>query len=57
MIESYYLTGIPTTVKNPQANLVERVYQMLNNIIRLYDIENRILDPKEPFIDILCAYA
>ena len=29
MIESYHLTGIPTTVKNPQASLVERVHQTL----------------------------
>ena len=57
MIESYHLTGIPTTVKNPQANLVERVHQTLNSMIRLHDIENRILDAKEPFIDILCACA
>ena len=26
MIKSYHLKGILTTVKNPQANLVERVY-------------------------------
>ena len=26
-------------------------------MIHLYNIENRILNNKEPFIDILCAYA
>ena len=57
MIESYYLIGIPTKVKNPHANLVECVNQALNSMTHLHNIENRILDNKEPFIDILCACA
>ena len=36
---------------------MERVHQTLNSMMRLHDIENRILDPKEPFIDILCTCA
>ena len=57
MIESFHLKGVPTAVKNPQANLVERAHQTLNSMIRLHDTENRILDPKELLIDILCACA
>ena len=43
-------------IKNLEANLVECAYQALNSIICLNDIENRILDPKELFIDILCVF-
>ena len=32
-------------------------HQTLNSIICLYNIENRILDAKEPFINILYTYA
>ena len=55
----YHLIGIPIIIKNLNANLVECAYQTLNSIICLHDIENRILDNKEPFIDILfaCAWA
>ena len=47
------MKGIPTTAKNPQAKLVEHVYKILDKIIYLHDIENKILDPKDPFMDIL----
>jgi len=53
MLASYNIKGIPTTIKNPQANLVERVHQTLGNMIRLNDLENKKLDPKDPFTDIL----
>ena len=29
-----------TTIKNPQANFVERVHQTLGNMIRTYELEN-----------------
>ena len=57
MIKFYHLAGIPATVKNLQVNLVECAHQKLNSMIRLYDIENRILGNKEPLINILCACA
>ena len=47
------MKGIPTTAKNPQAKLVEHIYKILDKIIYLHDIENKILDPKDPFMDIL----
>lgn len=57
MLDSYEVKGVPTSVKNPQANLVERVNQTLGNMIRLKDIENQRLDPNDPFTDILCSCA
>ena len=57
MLDSYEVKGVPTSVKNPQANLVERVNQTLGNMIRLKDIENQRLDPNDPFADILCSCA
>ena len=56
-LQSYHIQSVPNTVKNPQANLVERVHQTLGNMIRLKDIENVILDPKDPFTDIICSCA
>lgn len=38
MLESYDVKATPTTVKNPQANLVERVHQTLGNMIRAKDL-------------------
>ena len=55
MLDSYNIKGVPIMVKNPQANLVERVHQTLGNMIRLHDTENKILDPNDPFTDILCT--
>ena len=55
MLNSHNIEGIVTSVKNPQANLVKRVYQTLGNIIHLHDTKNKILDPMDPFTDILCA--
>ena len=57
MLDSYGVKGIATTVKNPQANLVERVHQTLGNMLRTQDIQNVILDKQDPFTDILCKYA
>jgi len=56
MLESYGVEGIATTVKNPQANLVERVYQILGNILRTQDLQNVVLDKNDPFTDVLCKY-
>ena len=48
ILESYSIEPKPTTVKNPQANLVERVHQTLGSMLRSQDIHNVILDSLDP---------
>ena len=59
MLESYGIRKVPTTVKNPQANFVERVHQTLGNMIRTYGFEGIYLDNDDPWSGILaeCAWA
>jgi len=48
----------PITVRNPQANaIVERIHQVIGNIIRIFDLENNYLDDDNPFKGVLAAAA
>jgi hypothetical protein len=48
----------PITVRNPQANaIVERVHQVIGNIIRTFELENNYLDDNDPWKGILSATA
>ena len=54
LCREYGLKQRPTTVKNPQANgIVERVHQVINNMIRCFELETLDLDPVDPFGDII----
>jgi transposase InsO family protein len=56
--EDYGIKGKPITVRNPQANaIVERVHQVIGNIIRTFELENNYLDEKDPWKAILSATA
>ena len=59
LLRSYGVQHLPTTIKNPQANFVERVHQTLGNMIRTYDLENFEFDYDDPWSQILsnCAWA
>ena len=59
MLESYGVKPDPTTVKNPQANYVERVHQTLGNMIRTHEVDKMDFDYKDPWSQILsnCAWA
>ena len=59
LLSSYGITPKPTTVKNPQANLVERVHQTLGNMLRTYELEKYHFNPDDPWTEILssCAWA
>ena len=59
LLRSYKIRPNPTTVKNPQANLIERVHQTLGNMLRTYELENYDFDRDDPWTDILasCAWA
>ena len=55
---NYGIKRKPITVRNPQANaIVERVHQVLGNMVRTFDLENNYLDEDNPFKGILSAAA
>ena len=49
MLNSYGLTNIPTTVKNPQANYVEWVHQNLGNMFQTKELEQHEFDYNDPW--------
>jgi hypothetical protein len=54
----YGIKGKPITVRNPQANaIVERIHQVIGNIIRTFELENNYLDEEKPGKGILSATA
>jgi hypothetical protein len=57
-IENFDVKPKCTTVENPQANApVERVYQVIQNMIRTNDLSNRIFDYMDPWGEILSSIA
>jgi hypothetical protein len=59
MLESYNIKPTPTTVKNPQANFVERVHQTLGNMLRTQELEQHEFSQDDPWADVLakCSWA
>jgi hypothetical protein len=56
--EDYGVKARPITVRNPQANaIVERIHQVIGNIIRTFELENNYLDETDPWKGILSATA
>ena len=56
--QDYGVKGKPITVRNPQANaIVERVHQVIGNIIRTFELEDNYLDEEDPWKGILSATA
>jgi len=54
----YGIKTKPITVRNPQANaIVERIHQVIANIIRTFELETNYLDEEDPWKGILCATA
>ena len=53
MIQSFGVEPAPTTVKNPQANFVERIHLTLGNMLRTMMLEEITLDPEDPWSGIL----
>ena len=48
--EDYGITRKPITVRNPQANaIVERVHQVIGNIIRTFELQDNYLDEEDPW--------
>ena len=52
----YQIKAKPTSVKNPQANLVlERIHQVLANVLRTFELEERDINKEDPWTGILNA--
>jgi hypothetical protein len=58
LINDYGIKNKPITVRNPQANaIVERVHQVIGNIIRTFELQDNYLDETNPWKRILSATA
>lgn len=54
----YGIKRKPITVRNPQANaIVERIHQVIGNIIRTFELQDNYLDEDDPWKGILSATA
>jgi hypothetical protein len=57
LLRLYGVQHVPTTIKNPQACLVERVHQTLGNMIRYIRIKKIESDYNGPWSQILSNYS
>ena len=58
LINDYDIKIKPITVRNPQANaIVERIHQVIANMIRTFELETNYLDEDDPWKGILSATA
>ena len=58
IMKDYGIKAKPITVRNPQANaILERIHQVIGNIIRTFELEKNYLDEKDPWKGILSATA
>ena len=56
--KDYGIKGKPITARNPQANtIVKRVHQVIGNMARTFELENRYLDEDDPWKGLLAATA
>ena len=58
MLDDYGIHKKPITTRNPQANaIVERVHQVIGNIVRTFELQDNYLDEDDPWKGILSATA
>ena len=58
MLDDYGVKKKPITTRNPQANaIVERVHQVIGNIVRTFELQDNYLDEDDPWKGILSATA
>ena len=56
MLDDYGVKKKPITTRNPQANaIVERVHQVIGNIVRTFELQENYLDEDDPWAGILAA--
>jgi hypothetical protein len=56
-LESYGIKHVPTTIKNPVANMVERVHQTLGYLLRVYELKEYEFPHGDPWSNILASAA
>jgi hypothetical protein len=58
LLKSYGIKKRPITTKNPQANaIIERVHQVLGNMLRTFELEHKEFDEIDPWKGFLSAVA
>ena len=58
LLKDFEIKPVPTSIKNPQSNAsVERVHQVLGNMLRTKDLKNEIFDYVNPWGHILSSIA
>ena len=58
LINDHGIKRKPITVRNPQTNaIVERIHQVIANMIRTFELETNYLDEDDPWKGILSATA
>jgi transposase InsO family protein len=56
MCDNLGITCRPTTSYNPQGNsIIERIYQVMGNMLRAFELEERELDPDDTWNEFLQA--
>ena len=56
--QDYGIKKKPITVRNPQANaIVERIHQVIANIIQMFDLEENYVEEDNPWKGILSTTA
>ena len=54
LVRDYGIKRKPITVRNPQANaIVERIHQVIANMVRTFELETNYLDVDNPWKGIL----
>ena len=58
LLKDYGVKPVPTSVKNPQANAaVERVHQVIQNMLRTKDLLQHVYEHDDPFGTMLASVA
>ena len=58
LVQDYKIKRKPITVRNPQANaIVERIHQVIANMVRTFELETNYLDKDNPWKGVLSATA
>ena len=58
LVHDYGVKRKPITVRNPQANaIVERIHQVIANMVRTFELETNYLDVEDPWKGVLSATA
>ena len=58
ILKDYNIKISKTTIKNPRANgVLERLHQVVSNMLRCLDLPNMILNPEDPWPAVLASVA